>query len=43
MMRKANSDEVRVSVRDTGGRRRRGGSGWDERSQLGCQFRSGWS
>ena len=33
-MRKANRDEVRVKPRDTGGKRRRGGSGCDDSSQL---------
>jgi hypothetical protein len=34
MMRKANNDEERVSVKDNGGRRRRGGSGCAESSHL---------
>jgi hypothetical protein len=34
MMRNAKREDVSVRVRDTGGRRRSGGSGWDERSHL---------
>ena len=41
-MRNANREEVRVKPRDTGGKRRRGGSGWDESSHLCCQLRWGF-
>jgi hypothetical protein len=34
MMRNAKREDVSVRVRDTGGRRRSGGNGWDERSHL---------
>jgi hypothetical protein len=38
MIRNANREEVRVKPRDTGGKRSRGGSGWDESSHLVVSF-----
>jgi hypothetical protein len=34
IIRNANKEEVKVKPRDTGGKRRRGGSGWEESSHL---------
>jgi hypothetical protein len=41
MIRNANREEVKVKPRDTGGKRRRGGSGWEESSHLSCQLHWG--